>query len=65
MVKTMIIDGQLAVVLTSKEIELIIFLLEDLQYLKAKNVVSITKEEIDFLEKLKSTPSHGVTHRNT
>lgn len=64
MVKTMIVDGQLSTVLDMKETELLIHLLEDLDYLKGKNRVSITEEEIAFLERLKSTPSHAITHRN-
>lgn len=64
MVKSMIVDGQLSTVLDMKETELIIHLLDDLDYLKSKNRVSITDEEITFLEKLKSTPSHAITHRN-
>jgi len=65
MVKTMIVNGQLSTVLDMKTTELIIQLLEDLDYLKAKNRVSITLEEVELLEKLKATPSHAIIHRNT
>ena len=65
MVKTMLVDGQLSTVLDMKTTELIIELLEDLEYLKAKNRVTITREEVELLKQLKATPSHAITHRNT
>lgn len=65
MVKIMIVKGQLSTVLDMKETEVVIFALEDLQYLREKNRVVGTEEEKDLLKSLKSSPSHSVTHRNT
>jgi hypothetical protein len=65
MIKTEVIDGQLSTVLDMKEVELLVSLLENLHYLKLKNQLYVMDEEKDLLEKLKSTPSHAVTHRNT